>query len=131
MIGCLSVAALAIGWVGLVILGNSGWERLIAFLGLSLAGLALLAVLPHALMLRWIRHYHRVPVSPWPTLAAVTATAIPFPATILTISREPPIQLIAPMVTLAVLLAVEIILMLVIDDAGTRKLSKPTANQRA
>lgn len=128
MIGCLSVAALAIGWVGLEMLGNSGWERLIAFLGLSVAGLALLAVLPHALILRWVRSHRRSPVSPWPTLTAVTATAIPFPATILTISREPPIEFIVPMAIFGMLLAVEVFLMLHLSQRDKSQVGLSSVN---
>jgi hypothetical protein len=134
VIGCLSVAGLAIGWVGLEMLGNSGWERLIAFLGLSVAGLALLAVLPHALILRWVRRHRRSPVSPWPTLAAVTVTAIPFPATMLTISNlamggEPQIQVILLIAAVAVLLVVEIMLMLHLSERDKSRVEPGSGNR--
>lgn len=135
--GGLSVAALAAGWAGLVMLQDTGadsWTRLFAFLGLGIAGLALLAVLPHALLLRWVRIHRRSPVSPWPTLAAVTATAIPFPATILTLSglaldREPPIQVILVIATLAVLLVVEINLMLHLSQRDKNRVRLGSANR--
>lgn len=135
--GGLSVAALAAGWAGLVMLQDTGadsWTRLFAFLGLGIAGLALLAVLPHALLLRWVRIHRRSPVSPWPTLAAVTATAIPFPATILTLSglaldREPPIQVILVIAALAVLLVVEINLMLHLSQRDKSRVRLGSANR--
>ncbi|MEU0314101.1 hypothetical protein [Nocardioides sp. NPDC006273] len=109
------MSALATGWVVLAGLGGD-WARLIAFLGLSVAGLALLAVAPHALMLRWVKRHRRSPISPWPTLAAVAATAIPFPATLLIISREPLMLFNVLIATLGVLLFVEIILILHLSE---------------
>lgn len=134
--GCLTVAALAAGWAGLVMLQDTGadsWTRLFAFLGLGIAGLALLAGLPHALMLRWVKSHRRSPVSPWPTLAAVTATAIPFPATIMTISSlatdgDPQIQVILLIAALAVLLVVEIILMLHLSQRDKSRLELSSVN---
>ena len=113
MIGCLSVAALATGWVILVlVIGADGWEQLFALLGLGIAGLALLAALPHALILRWARRHPRSIASPWPTLVAALCTAAPIPATVLYFFEKTPAQYTLLAAVLMVLLAAEVALML-------------------
>lgn len=116
VIGCLSVAVLATGWVGLELIGGraDGWEQMIALLGLSVAGLALLAVIPHALVLRWVRRHRRSDASPWSTLVAVLFTAAPIPATMLYFAEHMTVRLIVLPAILTGLVAVEVALMLLL-----------------
>lgn len=113
VITCLSAAAIAIVFAGLVVFEDP-FGRVVALLSLGAAGLALLAMLPHAFVLRWARRSTRSAASPWFTLLAALCAAVAFPASVMFIFKMVPGLFVFLVAAHFVLLTVEVALVLII-----------------
>ena len=114
VITCLSAAAIAMVFAGLMVFEDDPLGQVVALLSVGAAGLALLAALPHALVLRWARRRIRSAVSPWLTLLVALCAAVAFPASVMFIFKMVPGIFIFLVAAQFVLLTVEVALVLII-----------------